>query len=102
LTRAHLPHTITIMAKEITIDAAGRLVIPKRFRDRLNLRPGARLHVAEEEGRLILTPDLPEARLVERDGFLVLELPGEVTPEVRTGMGGEDRLRRLVDYALLR
>jgi AbrB family looped-hinge helix DNA binding protein len=90
------------MPTEITIDAAGRLVIPKPLRDRLNLRAGARLHIAEEEGRLILTPDLPEARIVERDGFLVLELPDGLPPEVRAGMGGEDRLRRLVEYALLR
>jgi AbrB family looped-hinge helix DNA binding protein len=90
------------MAEEITIDAAGRLVIPKRLRERLDLRPGARLQIVEEEGRLILTPDRPEPRLVERDGFLVLDLAAGAPSSVDGGAAREERLHRLVDYALRR
>jgi hypothetical protein len=67
---------------------------------RLNLGPGARLHAYEEDGRLVLAPGRPEARLVERDGFLVVDTPLEGAPD--GALGRDDRLRRLVEYALQR
>ena len=45
------------MVHDLTIDAAGRLVIPKPLRKRLNLGPGARLHAYEEDGRLVRIRD---------------------------------------------
>jgi AbrB family looped-hinge helix DNA binding protein len=63
------------MAHQVTIDGAGRLVIPKELRDRFGLEAGTRLHIHVSEGGIHLTPDRPEPALVERDGFLVLELP---------------------------
>jgi len=35
-----------------TIDAAGRLVVPKRLRDELGLTPGAELEIAAVDGHL--------------------------------------------------
>ncbi|MGH9442441.1 MAG: AbrB/MazE/SpoVT family DNA-binding domain-containing protein [Thermoanaerobaculia bacterium] len=35
-----------------TIDAAGRVVIPKALRDRLGLLPGGPIEVSEREGKL--------------------------------------------------
>jgi antitoxin PrlF len=44
----------------------GRVTIPKSVRDRLGLRPGQRLDVVEQDGRVVMTKDLsddPVARL---------------------------------------
>jgi AbrB family looped-hinge helix DNA binding protein len=65
----------------ITIDAAGRLVVPKAMRARLALREGTRLHVREEEGRrLVLEPVSEDAVPAEVDGLLVIRghLRGEI------------------------
>ena len=93
---------VGIMAQETTIDGAGRIVIPKSLRDRMNLGPGARLHIFEEAGCLIITADRPEPRLVERDGFLALDLGTEASIATEPGAAREERIRQLVDYALRR
>jgi antitoxin PrlF len=36
----------------------GQITIPKRLRDRLGIRPGQRLDLEEQHGRLIVTKDL--------------------------------------------
>ena len=91
----------TKVAEEIAIDGAGRLVIPKPLRDKLHLVPGTRLQITDHEGRLVLTPDRPEPRLIERDGYLVVDL-GIETPPIEAGAVPEERLRDLVEYALRR
>lgn len=90
------------MAEEITIDGAGRVVIPKHLRDRMNLGAGVRLHIFEESGCLIISPDRPEARLVERDGFLALDFGTEAPINIESGATREERIRELVEYALRR
>ena len=40
----------------LTVDKAGRVVLPKPLRDRLRLRPGSRLDVVATDGGLLLTP----------------------------------------------
>ncbi len=63
-----------------------------------------KLRIAEADGNVILSPDRPEPRLVERDGFLVLDLGGE--PDgAESGDhrdGRDERLRGLVEFALRR
>lgn len=54
-----------------TIDAGGRVVIPKEVRERLGLRPGSRIELREVEGRLEVSPATTPVRLVERQGALV-------------------------------
>jgi AbrB family looped-hinge helix DNA binding protein len=93
---------VGIMAEETTIDGAGRIVIPKPLRDRMNLTPGARLHIFEEAGCLIISPDRPEPRLVERDGFLALDLGTEASVNTDSGAARQERIRQLVEYVLRR
>ena len=64
----------------ITIDAAGRLVVPMAIRTRLALRAGTRLHVCEEDGRIVLEPVSEESAPAEVDGLLVIRghLIGEI------------------------
>ncbi len=59
------------MALEITIDASGRLVIPKRVRNRLRLGAGSRLKLLEQEDRIVLVPAHDEPATVEERGLLV-------------------------------
>jgi AbrB family looped-hinge helix DNA binding protein len=68
------------MPDEITIDASGRLVIPKAVRKRHRLSAGARLTLVEEEDRLVLVPRHQETIAVERSGLMVFR--GHLTGEV--------------------
>jgi AbrB family looped-hinge helix DNA binding protein len=56
-----------------TIDAGGRVVVPKDVRERLGLRPGSRIALREVEGHLEISPATTPARLVDRDGALVAD-----------------------------
>jgi AbrB family looped-hinge helix DNA binding protein len=57
-----------------TIDKAGRLVIPKRLRDHIGLRPGE-VEVTVDGTGLRVEPLAGES-LVERDGRLVIPAAG--------------------------
>ena len=59
-----------------TIDAAGRLVIPKLLRDRLGLRPGE-VEVTEEGNALRVEVPVADDPLVEIGGRLVIAPTGE-------------------------
>jgi AbrB family looped-hinge helix DNA binding protein len=58
-------------AMETTIDAAGRIVVPKALREALGLVPGTRLDVTVYGSGLQIVPTGRTARLVEEDGVLV-------------------------------
>ncbi|MCC7534625.1 MAG: AbrB/MazE/SpoVT family DNA-binding domain-containing protein [Deltaproteobacteria bacterium] len=60
------------MADVVTIDAAGRLVIPKAIRARLQLRDGSRLEIREEGGRILLEQVADAGVPVEVEGLLVI------------------------------
>lgn len=45
------------MKRDISIDQAGRIVLPSEVRRRLNLGPGSRLRVAVVAERIELTPE---------------------------------------------
>lgn len=57
-----------------TIDRAGRLVIPKRLREHVGLRPGP-VEVTADGNGLRVEP-LAEDTLIERDGRLVIPPTG--------------------------
>lgn len=46
-----------------TIDAGGRVVIPKRLRERLGLIAGARVEITERDGVVEITPAVTPMRL---------------------------------------
>ena len=48
-----------------TIDAGGRIVVPKEVRERLGLRPGSRIELTEVEGHLEISPAITPVRLVD-------------------------------------
>lgn len=55
----------------ITIDRAGRVVIPKSIRDRLHLGTGAELEVAVSGEEITLRAPSAETKLMEKRGVLV-------------------------------
>jgi len=79
------------MNATVTIDKAGRLVLPKAIRDALHLKPGSSLEVEQREDEVVLRASQPEAQLVKEMGMWVLRTPGvAITPEMV-----EDTLREV-------
>ena len=78
-----------------TIDAAGRLVIPKEVRREAGLQPGMPLQVRWRDGRIEIEP-APLAVELQRRGHLTVAVPRAAVAPLR----GEDvehvrrRLRR--------
>jgi len=58
----------------VTMDRAGRLVLPKSIREEAGLEPGAPLRIRVHDGRIEIEPTYAQIRIVERDGFAVAEL----------------------------
>jgi AbrB family looped-hinge helix DNA binding protein len=62
-----------------TIDAAGRIVVPKAMRDAMQLRPGRAIDVIFTDGRIEI--ELAPAKVhVEKRGRLPLLVPDEDLP----------------------
>jgi AbrB family looped-hinge helix DNA binding protein len=56
---------------ETTIDAGGRVVVPKALRDRLGLAAGTRVEIDEADGVITIARARVETRVEDRDGVLV-------------------------------
>ncbi len=54
-----------------TIDAAGRIVVPKRLREELGFTPGQQLELSAVDGRLEIEHPTTPMRLERRTGRLV-------------------------------
>lgn len=66
----------------ITIDRAGRIIIPKHLRDALNLGPGAGIDIEADAGGLRLRVAGQTPRLVSKKGFLVHQGSGKADVDV--------------------
>lgn len=62
-----------------TIDAAGRVVIPKSMRDDLGLDAGRNLNITMVDGKVEIEP-APVAMHLERRGKGLVALPAEPLP----------------------
>ena len=60
-----------IMSDTVTIDKAGRIVIPKAVRDRLRLDPGDSLTLDIDDSNITLSPVQEQAVLVKEHGMWV-------------------------------
>lgn len=77
-----------------TIDAAGRVVIPKQLRHAAALKPGQELEIVERDGRIEIEAVSAVMRLVERDGFLAAEVDVEPDAAPLTADDVRDLLER--------
>ncbi len=71
---------------EVTVDGAGRIVVPKALRDRLRLTPGTKVDVSECGDGLYVAPVSRTARLEERGGRLVAVAETPVTDDDVLGL----------------
>jgi AbrB family looped-hinge helix DNA binding protein len=76
-----------------TIDAAGRVVIPKELRERLALEGGAAVEIRERDGRIEIEPTATPMSLVARAGVKVA-VPSEPLPPL-TDETVRDTLERI-------
>jgi len=80
---------------KVTIDAAGRIVVPKRLRQMLGLKPGQLLEIRAGDGRLEIEMAPTPMQLKKRGKGVVAvpdgELPTLTAEQVRDTM---ERLRR--------
>jgi AbrB family looped-hinge helix DNA binding protein len=56
---------------ETTLDKFGRIVIPKRVRDDLGLKPGAVLQIEQADQRILMEPVHEGPHVVVKNGVLV-------------------------------
>jgi AbrB family looped-hinge helix DNA binding protein len=81
----------------LTIDKAGRIVVPKAFRDQLRLRPGAELQLIDAGDHLELRPVEPAPALVREGAWWVHT--GAAEPGVLEDAVRRHRDERLVDVS---
>ena len=71
---------------EATVDAVGRIVVPKALRDALGLLPGSTVDISRYGSGLQLVPIGRTARLVDEDGALVATGSTTIDDEVVFGL----------------
>lgn len=77
----------------VTIDRAGRLVIPKSIRSRLNLQPGTELEIELRGNEISLKVSGYEPALIEKNGVLVHHGPEVSGLDIAKFIRGEREAR---------
>ena len=73
--KCHLPRENGSMTTKITVDKAGRVVLPKQLRDELRLTAGSALELETEGERITLRPVRQKAALRKEFGIWVFQGP---------------------------
>ena len=74
--------------KALTVDGAGRIVLPKPLREQFGLKRGSKLDLEVQPDAIVLRPLKYDVTLVEEDGLLVHE--GQPVEDL---LGGVERAR---------
>lgn len=82
------------MSGNVTLDKAGRVVIPKEVRDQLRLEPGDSLALESAEDRLTLRPVRPASPLRKEHGVWVFRTGSKLTAAATDRVLRETRERR--------
>jgi AbrB family looped-hinge helix DNA binding protein len=86
-----------LVPTKVSLDRAGRLVLPKSLRDEMHLSPGDDLLVENEGDRITLRPVRPETLLKKEHGVWVYQ--GESSDLSITKLIDEEREKRLREFA---
>ena len=70
------------MPTTLTIDKAGRVVLPKPVRDALQLSPGDSLELENSEDQIVLRPARGKGRMYKKQGAWVFDSGKPVTADV--------------------
>ena len=70
------------MVTTLTIDKAGRIVLPKPARDELQLSPGDSLEIESSEDRVVLRPVRGGGRIYKKQGVWVMHSGAPLSQEV--------------------
>lgn len=76
----------------VTVDAVGRIVIPKRIRDRLGIQSGAEVEVVETETGVRVDVPVVAHRVLHSGGRRVVKTGTALSAE--TALAVRDELRR--------
>jgi len=90
------------MNATLTLDKAGRIVLPKPVRDELQLSPGDSLELESSEERVILRPVRGNGRIYKKQGVWVMHGGSPLTVETveRTiQQGRREREQRILGKA---
>lgn len=70
------------MNATVTVDKAGRLVLPKPMRDALQLKPGSILEIEQKDDAILLRPPRVKAVMKQKNGFWIFDTGGQITPDM--------------------
>lgn len=70
------------MNATLSIDKAGRVVLPKAVRDALQIAPGDSLELESSEDQIILRPARATGRMYKKDGMWVFDSGEPLSAEV--------------------
>jgi len=70
------------MVTTLTIDKAGRVVLPKPVRDSLQISPGDSLELESSEDQIILRPARGQGRIYKKQGMWVFDSGQPLTADV--------------------
>jgi AbrB family looped-hinge helix DNA binding protein len=67
----------------VTVDSKGRIVLPKKVRERLGITPGTEVDIREEDGKAVVEPEDDPQEVLQRMEQLITEFSkdrGETKP----------------------
>lgn len=82
------------MANRLTLDKAGRIVLPKPLRDELQLAPGDILEIESAGDHITMRPVRGNGQLQKRDGLWVFHSGEPITAEMAERTAREVRRER--------
>jgi len=82
------------------LDRFGRILIPKKIREDLDLKPGTQMRIEETDRTIILKPVRGEPNLILKDGVLVYSGTPMGDLESAIEKHREDRAKSLYENAV--